>query len=250
MLDNKNLAFKLNAFVLEFIEVQMKKCLRVLEIGLGPDVALIARLIEQQIDELIVVGYNLQKNIEQGQLSKDSFRPILEVIKFYLDQEALRGKAALFISDNPVHREAKRRVSEQQIALQCLCEDLNTDYSGLITDESLNPAQRQYRFSSLRIAWVHLDYIFRRSTDGLNQMASDIIHSNLVPNGYYDQNMAELKAFKIYCDEAIEKLTLKGGVVEAFERLTLDEYPHRKTKWDKHVQRLQSMSSESEVKVY
>ena len=51
----KKTVVKLNEFLINFIELQIQKCFKILHAGIGPDVGLIAMLVKKEIETLITV---------------------------------------------------------------------------------------------------------------------------------------------------------------------------------------------------
>ncbi len=170
-------------FLLDLIDIQIQKCFRLLDFGAGPNVEIIAMLVKEEIDDLLTWADRLQQQMSTMTLTPTFLNELVSSIKFYVDQEALRSRTALLIADHPVHRAIHDRVQAQYHALQTICDRMDVDSRTMASAETLSQKQRQFRLTSLRVSWDHIEIIETQRTKGLNQIAKEIVHHNSQPKG-------------------------------------------------------------------
>lgn len=107
-------------FTCKFIDIQIKKYTQLLIIGIGPDADINATLVLRQVTELLDFANELLSSIEGHRYSTTRLNEIFRQLKFYLNQEFLRGKAGIILDENNIHTPEMARLNEQQIELEKL----------------------------------------------------------------------------------------------------------------------------------
>ncbi|MGC1182388.1 hypothetical protein [Legionella sp.] len=90
-------------FVYELINTQIEKYVNLVKIGIGPDASINANLVLDEVTELMDSAKNLLMHIEKPPHTHEEFVIILEQVRFYLEQEQLRGTASYLLDENKVH---------------------------------------------------------------------------------------------------------------------------------------------------
>lgn len=105
-------------FLAELIAVQIKKYVELATRGVGPDARLNAALVYDEVDELLEMAELLLEEITFNDNSPEEqkdivFTSVFGQIKFYLEQESLRGYAGWLLDANNIHTGVYTRTQKQ-----------------------------------------------------------------------------------------------------------------------------------------
>ncbi|AWN75175.1 hypothetical protein LEAN103870_16895 [Legionella anisa] len=145
-------------FLCELIDIQIKKYVALPKIGIGPDARLNGQLVFQEVNELLGFAEQLIKELEnpqQGYADPEHFTTLFNQIKFYLEQEHLRGYAGWLLDENNIHTPLMSRVNEQIKKLKEIAHSANIVYSP--ESKPVTETQRQTEYDSVAIAFYILD---------------------------------------------------------------------------------------------
>ena len=236
---------KLNDFLLNFIEIQIAKCLRIVKLGVGPNSAQSAMLVKEQANALLKLAYDFHNSMITKKDINTTYRHILRTIKFYLDQEIFRIQAAIFASDNPPHREAEKQAIIQQSRLKHICDDCKISYDDLIDYDYLPVNLSQFRVTSARLSLKDIELILGNSTQKVNEVVASIIKENSAPNGYYDQKREQIIQYKLLCQHVIQHIESQAEVIEIAEPLSLEQAESDLQIWNQQIEVLHSFVLET-----
>ncbi|PWY55233.1 hypothetical protein DGG96_13755 [Legionella qingyii] len=146
-------------FLCQLIDIQIKKYVALPKIGIGPDARLNGQLVFQEVNELLEFADQLMDEMEHVSngkaVSLELFSSIFEQIKFYLEQEHLRGYAGWLLDENNIHTPLMARVNEQIKQLKKIADSANIAYSS--SSKPITETQRQTEYDSVAIAFYILD---------------------------------------------------------------------------------------------
>ncbi|WP_454782039.1 hypothetical protein [Legionella sp. WA2022007384] len=146
-------------FLCKLIDIQIKKYVALPKIGIGPDARLNGQLVFQEVNELLDFAGQLMDEMEHASgdkpLSSELFSSIFEQVKFYLEQEHLRGYAGWLLDENNIHTPLMARVNEQIKQLKEIAVSANIPYSS--SSKPVTETQKQTEYDSVAIAFYILD---------------------------------------------------------------------------------------------
>lgn len=131
-------------FLYLLIDTQITKYVRLATIGFGPDARLNAKLVFNEVSELLELADTLLKQIERGCDSEehnDEFFSISSQIKFHLEQEKIRADAGLLVAPNNIHEPNQKRATEQL-----------TEFQQIVTINSPSTPKHSYKNNAPTIA--------------------------------------------------------------------------------------------------
>lgn len=141
-------------FLCNLMDIQIKKYVTLASTGVGPDARLNAKLVLDEVDELLTFAQKLLKDIE-NQVPSEQFTPIFNQVKFYVEQEYDRTYAAWLLDENthttPIYKRAQEQLTQlQQIAL---ANSINCSQKAT----PLTQIQKQCEYDSSTLAFCILD---------------------------------------------------------------------------------------------
>jgi hypothetical protein len=142
-------------FLCELIDIQIKKYVALTKIGIGPDARLNARLVFNEVSELIQFAEILIKLIQNPSLDKQALADIYTQVKFYLEQEHIRAYAGWLLDENNIHTPGLSRVKGQLEHLNKIGQSVGID--GTTPSEPVTDIQKQCQHDSCSIAFYILD---------------------------------------------------------------------------------------------
>ncbi|WP_131795131.1 hypothetical protein [Fluoribacter gormanii] len=146
-------------FLCQLIDIQIKKYVALPKIGIGPDARLNGQLVFQEVNELIEFAGQLMDEMESASNDKpvsfELFSSIFEQVKFYLEQEHLRGYAGWLLDENNIHTPLMERINVQIKQLKEIAHSANIEYSS--SSKPVTETQRQTEYDSVAIAFCILD---------------------------------------------------------------------------------------------
>ena len=235
MKNNETIFNQLNAYLLDHIQLQIDKCFRLIELGVGPYAREIAMLVKLRIHDLIQLASVLKEQLDNKTYSPDVLNHAIKTLAFYLDQEVFLADVGMLTSDNHYHRAAQNTAISQQALLHKI-----TDACEMNADEDLSFSLRQYQAFSAKIALKNLLLILGLATIKLDEVTANIIEENSIPNGYYEQNREKIMACKVLCERILEQFTLEHGTLAQVEPLTIAPATEARKMWDEQMQRLRA----------
>ncbi|WP_454784401.1 hypothetical protein [Legionella sp. WA2024007413] len=154
-------------FLCPLIDIQIKKYVALPKIGIGPDARLNGQLVFQEVNELLNFAGQLMDEMEHASkdkpISSELFSSIFEQVKFYLEQEHLRGYAGWLLDENNIHTPLMGRVNEQIKQLKKIAGSANIPYS--TSSKPVTEIQKQTEYDSVAIAFYILDLAIKLVTD-------------------------------------------------------------------------------------
>lgn len=148
-------------FLCKLVDIQIKKYVSLAQFGVGPDARLNAKLVFDEVNELLGFAEQLLSDLEKQSKNKSitsdtqCFAPLFNQIKFYIEQEHARAYAGWLLSENNIHTEVKERVEEQLTELKRIGQLAGIDCSTL--SEPKTEIQKQCEYDSIAIAFYILD---------------------------------------------------------------------------------------------
>jgi hypothetical protein len=143
-------------FLYSLIAVQIDKAVRLATIGIGPDARLNARLVKNEVDELLQLGEQLLSMMASAKLDqKKQFTSIFNQIRFYIEQEYLRGYSGWLIAENNPHNVVYERTTQQKEQLAVLAQQAEIDITAPAQPQT--EIQRQCEWDSHAIAFFILN---------------------------------------------------------------------------------------------
>ncbi|KTD40300.1 hypothetical protein [Legionella parisiensis] len=145
-------------FLCELIDIQIKKYFSLAKFGVGPDARLNAKLVLDEVNELLEFAGQLIEDLEnpqQGTATQEHFTSLFSQTKFYIEQEYVRAYAGWLLSENNIHSEVKERVEEQLHRIKQIGESAQIDSA--IPSKPLTDIQKQCEHDSSAIAFRILD---------------------------------------------------------------------------------------------
>lgn len=142
-------------FLCQLIDIQIKKYVALPKIGIGPDARLNGQLVFQEVNELLGFAEQLLAKMEHNVVSPELFPSIFEQVKFYLEQEHLRGYAGWLLDENNIHTPLMARVNEQIGQLKEIADSAHMEYSS--ASKPITETQKQTEYDSVAIAFYILD---------------------------------------------------------------------------------------------
>lgn len=183
--------YQLQDFLFELIDLQIKKYVALAKIGVGPDAQINAALVWNEVTDLLVVSQQINLAILAFEFKAELYSTAFKKIKFYIDQEYLRGRAGWLIDRNNIHNPQFDRLTEQLEQLQRMASQ-NPD---LMQVGTLSDAQLQCEHDSLEIAFLILSLAVQLKEHpdieipaGIPKHAWDIMKKHALPNGRYHQD--------------------------------------------------------------
>lgn len=135
-------------FLLELIDIQIKKYVALGKRGVGPDARLNSTLVYDEATELMNFANILVNNFDKGNLAP--IKKIAEQIYFYLKCEGIRSLAGHLLDKNNIHDTVFIRIVEQKDKFRLIMRNLGLQWS-----EDLNPQteiQQACKYESCQIA--------------------------------------------------------------------------------------------------
>ncbi|MCW8408323.1 hypothetical protein OQJ13_04975 [Legionella sp. PATHC035] len=142
-------------FLCELIDIQIKKYVALPKIGIGPDARLNGQLVFEEVNELLGFAEQLMAEMESKSVSSELFSSIFEQVKFYLEQEHLRGYAGWLLDENNIHTPLMARVNEQIRRLNGIASSANIPCFS--SSRPITETQKQTEYDSVAIAFYILD---------------------------------------------------------------------------------------------
>lgn len=145
-------------FLCELIDIQIKKYVDLALRGIGPDARLNAKLVFNEVNELLDFATQLIAEIKAPVVDNSSFNKLFLQIKFYTEQEYIRAYAGWLLAENNIHATVKERVEQQLEQLQYIAESAHL----ISTDTSpKTETQKQCQHDSIAIAFHILDLVLQ-----------------------------------------------------------------------------------------
>lgn len=142
-------------FSCKLIDIQIKKYTQLVIIGIGPDADINATLVLKEVEELLPFANELLSSLESHHYSITRLNEIFRQIKFYLEQEYLRGKAGFILDENNIHTPEMVRLNEQQAELTKIAD--NHHINSTLPIIPTNNTQKQCEHDSHAIAFLILN---------------------------------------------------------------------------------------------
>lgn len=142
-------------FLCKFIDIQIKKYESLATVGIGPDARLNARLVLNEVDELLDLTEQLLAETELSSNDNVEFINIFNQVKFYIEQEYVRSYAGWLLAENNIHSTVKERVSEQLNELLAIAKLIGLNTEGPSSPITL--VQKQCKYDSCAISYKILD---------------------------------------------------------------------------------------------
>ncbi len=145
-------------FLCQLIDIQIKKYVSLAKFGVGPDARLNAKLVFDEVNELLDIAKRLLNNMENPQqdcADLEYFKALFNQVKFYIEQEYVRAYAGWLLAENNIHSEVKERVEEQLNQLKKIGQSAEIDCS--VLSKPITEVQRQCEYDSSAIAFYILD---------------------------------------------------------------------------------------------
>lgn len=147
---------KLFEFLCTLINIQIKKYVALATVGIGPDARLNAKLVFNEVNELLELAQCILKDIEEQKLFHHIvFQSYFNQVKFYIEQEYTRAYAGWLLDANNIHTPVMDRVQEQLIQIKKIGQAANIDYFSV--SEAVTEVQKQCEYDSCAIAFYILD---------------------------------------------------------------------------------------------
>lgn len=246
---------KLFEFLCELTDIQIKKYVALAKFGVGPDARLNAKLVFNEVNELLGFMEELREDLEnpeQGYVTPERFTTLFYQTKFYIEQEYVRAYAGWLLSENNIHSEVKERVEEQLNRLKSIGQAAQINCS--IPSKPLSDVQKQCEHDSSAIAFHILDL-----AKSIKENPEIQLPSNIPPHA---RIILKLNATTRYCAEEfaipIEELhkkydnflrqseLQKSSSVLSKEDAELHQETHR-AKWDNLFERYKKIDPSSQL---
>lgn len=104
---------ELGIFLFQLIDIQIKKYLKLTEMGVGPDAGMNADLVRGEVEELFIIAYEFMLRLEQKTLTDEIVEGYISQIRFYLDLEEQRAIAGELLDSNNIHNSVYDRLEKQ-----------------------------------------------------------------------------------------------------------------------------------------
>lgn len=134
-------------FLCQLIDIQIKKYKALVGFGVGPDARMNAQLVFNEVNELFSFA---EKLLEITSEDEQDFKLICSQIKFYIEQEYLRGYAGWLLDENNIHTPEIKRVHSQLAQINALGTRAQIDCS--ISSKPQTLIQKQCEYDSYEIA--------------------------------------------------------------------------------------------------
>ncbi len=158
-------------FLSELIDIQIKKYVKLATRGVGPDARLNASLVYDEVNELLGMQKTLLTLIEGGD-NLGIFMSVFEQIKFYVEQEWLRGYAGWLLDDNNIHDTVDKRTKKQLEQLENIANLANIEFTQ--KSDPVSEIQKQCQHDSNEIAYRILDLARNIRADSTMQINDKI----------------------------------------------------------------------------
>jgi hypothetical protein len=144
-------------FLCNLIDIQIKKYVSLATFGVGPDARLNAKLVCDEVNELLKFGEQLLTEIKRQTLpiANAHFINIFNQVKFYVEQEYIRAHAGWLLDENNIHTPVMGRVTEQLEQLNEIAKLAEIDSS--TASKPVTVVQKQCKYDSCAIAFHILD---------------------------------------------------------------------------------------------
>jgi hypothetical protein len=168
--------FKLFEFLCKLTDIQIKKYVSLATVGVGPDARLNAKLVLNEVDELLGFSEQLLVDMQTNSDDNSLFIPLFNQVTFYIQQEYNRSYAGWLLDENQIHSTVKERVIEQLDALQDIAMLIDLDMQTAV--KPLTRIQKQCEYDSCAIAYRILDLAIKVKTNPDDEIATNIpIHA-------------------------------------------------------------------------
>jgi hypothetical protein len=182
---------RLFEFICQLIDIQIKKYSDLTKKGAGPDALMSADLARNEVNDLLMLSNRLLTTFKNSNLQdKSNFQMVFDRVKFYLNQEELRARAAWLLDANNFHSSEYERLVEQQ---QALC-DIGKR-AAINLEKTVSPSlawEHQLQHDSNEIAYFILTIAIEAKADdnitfpsGVPKHAERIIRNHAKPGGRY-----------------------------------------------------------------
>lgn len=233
---------RLFEFLCMLIDIQIKKYVSLARIGVGPDASMNAKLVFDQVNELMPFLEELLVPLENHSQNKaDNFQAIFNRIFFYLTHEHLRGYAGWLIDENPIHTPEFNRLQEQLAGINNIGELARIDLT--LSSIAETELQKQSQYDSYAISFLILDVAIKLRDNPEMQLGNEIpAHATRIlrkhatgPDGrYYRKDIfTDIKKIHAKCQNFLNQSVLKKSIT----MLSLEE---AKQKADVHRDKLNS----------
>jgi hypothetical protein len=168
-------------FTCKLIKSQIDKYVHLEKIGVGPDARLNSRVVYDEVNDLFRLANELFQMLKSKTPMQNQFNIIYQQIRFYVEQEYMRGYAGLLIASVGPHKQVHRRTMDQKKVLHDIALAANID----ITQSAapITKAQKQCEVESHYIAHRILDYAVRlinNPNDPLNNAEDRTIRQDII----------------------------------------------------------------------
>lgn len=153
--DYKSNYIELLDFISDLIGVEIQKYTQLATIGIGPDAKMNAKLVMEEVNDLLAFSKHLLDSLKYGRARKILFTSICNQVQFYLSQEDLRGHAGWLMDENNPHDAVYKRTSELQKRLQGISMRAGAEIPPYVKPQT--PIQEQCEVDSHAIALYILE---------------------------------------------------------------------------------------------
>ncbi|KTD74326.1 hypothetical protein [Legionella tucsonensis] len=242
-------------FLCELIDIQIKKYVSLAKFGVGPDARLNAKLVFEEVNELLTFAEKLIEDLENPQqvcADPEYFNALFYQTKFYIEQEYVRAYAGWLLSENNIHSGVKGRVEEQLNQLKQIGQSAQIDCS--IPSKPLTDVQKQCEHDSSAIAFRILDLAKNIKENPEMELPSNIpLHARIIlkqnaTTRYCIEDFAKpIEELHKKYDDFLQQSTLeKSNNVLLKEDAELHQKTH-KEKWDNLFKRYERIEPSSQL---
>lgn len=180
-------------FIAKLIDIQIKKYVSLAAFGVGPDVRLDAKLVLDEVNELLGFAEQLLDQMKKKTCEKDAFIPLFNQVTFYMEQEYSRSRAGWLLSENNIHNTLQDRLVKQLDQLNRIAETANISFA--IGAKPVTDVQKQCEHDSAAIAFRILDLAHEMSKNPNMELPENF------PN--HARSIMKANAITRYRDKAI-----------------------------------------------
>ncbi|CAM3167735.1 Uncharacterised protein [Legionella steigerwaltii] len=244
-------------FLCELIDIQIEKYVALAKFGVGPDARLNAKLVFDEVNELLGFAEQLIESLESQQQDKSIVDPkqfitLFNQVKFFIEQEHVRAYAGWLLAENNIHSEVKERVEKQLTQLKQIGQSAGVDNS--IPSIPITDVQKQCEYDSSAIAFYILDLAKKIKDDPKMELPRNIPpHAQIIlkKNAQTRYCMEEIRQpieelHKKYDDFLHQSELQKSSNVFSKEDAKLHQTTHR-TKWENLFKRYKDIEPSSQL---
>ncbi|WP_392536388.1 hypothetical protein [Legionella sp. 227] len=245
-------------FLCELIDIQIKKYVALAKFGVGPDARLNAKLVFEEVNELLGFAKQLIDDMENQQRDKsitadrEQFIALFNQVKFYIEQEYVRSYAGWLLAENNIHSEVKERVETQLNQLKKIGQAAEIDCS--LPSQPTTKVQKQCEYDSCAIAFYILDLAKKIKDNPEMELPENIPpHARIIlkknaQTRYCEEKIATPieELHKKYDDFLSQSDLQKSSSVFSKEEAELHQKTHRE-KWENLFNRYKNIAPSSQL---